>query len=35
MHLLVFGGVNWSDDLPRAVAKCFSFVDSLASVRGA
>lgn len=34
MHLLVFGGVNWSDDLPRAVAKCFSFVDSLASVRG-
>lgn len=33
MHLLVFGGVNWSDEVPRAVAGCFSFLDSLASVR--
>lgn len=31
MHLLVFGGVNWSDEVPRAVAKCVSFLDSLAS----
>jgi Phosphotransferase enzyme family len=34
MHLLVFGDVNWSDDVPRVVAKCCSFLDSLAAVRG-
>ena len=33
MHLLVFGGVNWSDDVPPAVAKCGAFLDSLESVR--
>jgi len=33
MHLLVFGGVNWSDSVPLAVAKCDEFLDSLESVR--
>jgi hypothetical protein len=33
MHLLVFGGVNWSDSVPLAVAKCSAFLDSLESVR--
>src|SRR3989442_4745425 len=34
MHLLVFGGVNWSEEVPLAVAKCDAFLDSLESVRG-
>jgi hypothetical protein len=29
MHLLVFGGVQWSEDVPRTVARCFEFLDAL------
>jgi len=31
MHLLVFGGVHWDEQVPRAVAKCDAFLDSLES----
>lgn len=31
MHLLVFGGVNWSSDLPIVVRRCEKFLDSLES----
>ena len=31
MHLLVFGGVHWDDQVPRVVAKCDAFLDSLES----
>jgi len=31
MHLLVFGGVHWNEQVPGAVAKCNAFLDSLES----
>jgi len=33
MHLLVFGGVHWGAEVPRTVAKCFAFLDSLESTQ--
>jgi aminoglycoside phosphotransferase (APT) family kinase protein len=33
MHLLVFGGVNWSDEVPGAVSKCDAFLDGLDATR--
>jgi Ser/Thr protein kinase RdoA (MazF antagonist) len=33
MHLLMFGGDHWSDEVAHAVTKCESFLDSLESVR--
>jgi hypothetical protein len=33
MHLLVFGGVNWSDEVPGAVGKCGAFLDGLEATR--
>lgn len=31
MHLLVFGGVNWGDDVPDSVRRCHAFLDELES----
>lgn len=31
MHLLVFGGVNWADDVPATVRRCHEFLDGLES----
>ena len=31
MHLLVFGEVHWDEQVPRAVARCDAFLDSLES----
>ena len=33
MHLLVFGGVDWSNDVPRTVARCVKFLDMLETTR--
>ena len=33
MHLLVFGGVNWSADVPAAVHRCHAFLDQLGELR--
>ena len=33
MHLLVFGGVRWSAEVPQTVAKCHAFLDSLESTQ--
>jgi hypothetical protein len=32
MHLLVFGGVNWSDEVPATVRRCHGFLDGLESI---
>jgi hypothetical protein len=29
IHLLVFGGVHWGEEVPRTVTKCHAFLDSL------
>lgn len=34
MHLLVWGGVHWTEDVPRTSARCHAFLDSLESARG-
>ena len=32
MHLLVFGGIDWSEDVPDTVVRCHAFLDGLESL---